>query len=154
MAAQTRKKHQPAEAVGYDELIRTFGKIGVLSFGGPAGQIALMHRILVEEKGWLDEKQLPPALNFCMLLPGPEAMQLATYCGWLLRGVKGGLIAGWLFVLPGAALLGGGLLAFADLIARLAVQPAELPLGVVTAFIGAPFFFWLLIRDKAKGALG
>lgn len=87
------------------ELIRTFGKIGILSFGGPAGQIALMHRVLVEEKGWLDEKRFLHALNFCMLLPGPEAMQLATYCGWLLRGVKGGLIAGWLFVLPGVAVL-------------------------------------------------
>ena len=85
------------------ELIRIFGRIGLLSFGGPAGQIAMMHRTLVEEKGWLDEKRYLHALNFCMLLPGPEAQQLATYSGWLVGGVRGGLIAGVLFVLPGFA---------------------------------------------------
>lgn len=84
------------------ELFRTFLKIGLLSFGGPAAQIALMHRVIVEEKGWLDEKQFLNALSFCMLLPGPEAMQLSTYAGWRLRGVQGGLLAGLLFVLPGA----------------------------------------------------
>lgn len=84
------------------ELFRTFLKIGLLSFGGPAAQIALMHRVIVEEKGWLDEKQFLNALSFCMLLPGPEAMQLSTYAGWRLQGVRGGLIAGLLFVLPGA----------------------------------------------------
>ncbi len=89
----------------YAELTRTFGKIGLLSFGGPAGQIALMHRILVEEKKWLEERQFLNALNFCMLLPGPEAMQLATYSGWLMHGVRGGLIAGLLFILPGALVL-------------------------------------------------
>ena len=88
-------------------LISTFGRIGLLSFGGPAGQIALMHRILVDEKQWIEEKRFLHALNFCMLLPGPEAMQLATYCGWLLRGVGGGLIAGSLFVLPGMLVLLG-----------------------------------------------
>ncbi|MEX0956551.1 MAG: chromate efflux transporter [Rhizobiaceae bacterium] len=87
------------------ELFRVFGRIGLLSFGGPAGQIALMHNVLVEEKKWLDEARYLHALNFCMLLPGPEAMQLATYAGWLLRGVTGGLIAGLLFVLPGAVVL-------------------------------------------------
>jgi chromate transporter len=87
------------------ELFRVFGRIGVLSFGGPAGQIALMHHVLVDEKKWLDEPRYLHALNFCMLLPGPEAMQLATYAGWMLRGVIGGLIAGLLFVLPGAAVL-------------------------------------------------
>jgi chromate transporter len=76
------------------EMFRVFGRIGLLSFGGPAGQIALMHRELVETRGWLDEPRFLHALNFCMLLPGPEAMQLATYSGWLLRGVKGGLLAG------------------------------------------------------------
>lgn len=81
---------------------RTFLKIGLLSFGGPAAQIALMHRMIVEENHWLDEKQFLSALSFCMLLPGPEAMQLATYAGWRLRGVQGGLVAGLLFVLPGA----------------------------------------------------
>lgn len=82
-----------------------FAKIGLLSFGGPAGQIALMHRVLVEEKRWLDEARFLHALNYCMLLPGPEAMQLATYAGWLLHGVRGGLIAGLLFVLPGALVI-------------------------------------------------
>lgn len=76
-------------------------KVGLLSFGGPAGQIAVMHRILVEEKKWISENRFLHALNYCMLLPGPEAQQLATYTGWLLHGTKGGLIAGILFVLPG-----------------------------------------------------
>ncbi|MDZ7603161.1 MAG: chromate efflux transporter [Hoeflea sp.] len=87
------------------ELFSVFGRIGLLSFGGPAGQIALMHRELVEERAWLDEPRFLHALNFCMLLPGPEAMQLATYSGWLLRGVKGGLLAGLLFILPGFAVI-------------------------------------------------
>lgn len=77
-------------------------KIGLLSFGGPAAQIALMHKIVVAEKNWLSEKQYLSALSFCMLLPGPEAMQLATYSGWKLHGVRGGLIAGLMFVIPGA----------------------------------------------------
>ena len=88
-------------APSYRQLLAVFGRIGLLSFGGPAGQIALMHRELVEERQWLDEARFLHALNFCMLLPGPEAMQLATYAGWLKRGVTGGLIAGLLFVLPG-----------------------------------------------------
>ncbi|MBV0912295.1 chromate efflux transporter [Anianabacter salinae] len=89
------------------DLCRVFGRIGVLSFGGPAAQIALMHRELVEDRPWLTEKQYLDALSFCMLLPGPEAMQLATYSGWRLRGVPGGLIAGGLFVLPGALVILG-----------------------------------------------
>jgi chromate transporter len=80
-------------------------QIGCLSFGGPAGQIALMHREIVERRRWLSEAQYLAALNFCMLLPGPEAMQLATYAGWKLHGVRGGLAAGLLFVLPGAAVV-------------------------------------------------
>ncbi|WP_103333304.1 chromate efflux transporter [Pseudotabrizicola formosa] len=84
------------------DLARTFARIGILSFGGPAAQIALMHKVLVEERRWLTEKDYLSALSFCMLLPGPEAMQLATWAGWRLHGVKGGLIAGGLFVLPGA----------------------------------------------------
>ncbi len=91
--------------ISIGEMSATFGRIGLLSFGGPAGQIALMHKVLVEEKCWLGERQFLHALNFCMLLPGPEAMQLATYCGWLKRGVIGGLLAGLLFVLPGFAVL-------------------------------------------------
>nr|WP_210296908.1 chromate efflux transporter [Gellertiella hungarica] len=83
----------------------TWAKIGFLSFGGPAGQIAMMHRILVEEKRWIGEEQFLHALNFCMLLPGPEAQQLATYCGWLMHGKRGGVVAGSLFVLPGLAVI-------------------------------------------------
>ncbi len=86
-------------------LPRTFGRIGLLSFGGPAGQIALMHRVLVDEKRWLGEAEFLRALSLCMLLPGPEAMQLATYAGWKRAGVRGGLVAGGLFVLPGAVLI-------------------------------------------------
>ncbi|MBL8530731.1 MAG: chromate efflux transporter, partial [Hyphomonadaceae bacterium] len=82
-------------------------KIGCLGFGGPAGQIALMHRVFVEERKWIDEARYLHALNYCMLLPGPEAQQLATYVGWLLRGVRGGVIAGALFVIPGALIVFG-----------------------------------------------
>ncbi len=87
---------------GFAEAARVWLRIGLLSFGGPAAQIALMHRIIVEERNWLDEAQYLNALSFCMLLPGPEAMQLATYVGWRLHGTRGGLVAGLLFVLPGA----------------------------------------------------
>ncbi len=92
-------------APAFVEALGVWAKIGVLSFGGPAGQIALMHRILVEERKWIDEQRFMPALNFCMLLPGPEATQLATYVGWRMHGVSGGLAAGLLFVLPGAAVM-------------------------------------------------
>ncbi|NSX56401.1 chromate efflux transporter [Parasulfitobacter algicola] len=84
------------------DLFHVFGRIGLLSFGGPAAQIALMHKELVDDRNWLTEQQFLNALSFCMLLPGPEAMQLATYAGWRLRGTFGGLIAGLLFVIPGA----------------------------------------------------
>lgn len=94
-------------AVSFREAFSVWAKIGLLSFGGPAGQIALMHRVLVDEKKWLSEPQFLHALNFCMLLPGPEAQQLATYSGWLLHGVKGGLAAGLLFILPGVAVMLG-----------------------------------------------
>ena len=87
------------------ESLKLWTKIGLLSFGGPAGQIALMHRELVEKRDWLTEQQFLNALNFCMLLPGPEAMQLATYAGWKNHGEKGGLIAGLLFVIPGAMVI-------------------------------------------------
>ncbi|KMW57039.1 Chromate transporter [Candidatus Rhodobacter oscarellae] len=89
----------------FRELLWAFFRIGILSFGGPAAQIAVMHKELVEDRPWLSEAQFLNALSFCMLLPGPEAMQLATYCGWRLRGVPGGLIAGLLFVLPGALVM-------------------------------------------------
>src|SRR5262245_64893467 len=91
-----------AEHPTFAEATKTWAKIGCLSFGGPAGQIALMHRVLVDEKRWIDEPRFLSALNFCMLLPGPESMQLATYVGWRLHGLTGRLAAGLLFVLPGA----------------------------------------------------
>jgi chromate transporter len=87
------------------DAVITWLKIGVLSFGGPAGQIALMHRIVVEEKRWIDEARFLHALNYCMLLPGPEAQQLAVYLGWLLHRMIGGLVAGILFVLPGVIVM-------------------------------------------------
>ena len=95
----------PSDGPSLAEATRVWAKIGVTSFGGPAGQIALMHRVLVEEQRWIGEKQFLHALNFCMLLPGPEAMQLATYVGWRLYGTIGGLAAGLLFVLPGAVIV-------------------------------------------------
>ncbi len=87
--------------VTFPQAFRVWVKVALLSFGGPAGQIAVMHRILVEEKRWVSENRFLHALNYCMLLPGPEAQQLATYVGWLLHGWRGGLVAGSLFVLPG-----------------------------------------------------
>lgn len=92
-----------ADRVPLRALTRVFARIALLSFGGPAGQMALMHRVIVDEEKWLSERRFLHALNFCMLLPGPEAQQLATYIGWLMHGVAGGLIAGGLFILPGAA---------------------------------------------------
>lgn len=85
--------------------MRVFARIGCLSFGGPAGQIALMHGEIVEKRKWVDEEQYLHALNFCHLLPGPEAQQLATWIGWRLHGLKGGLAAGLLFVIPGALIM-------------------------------------------------
>jgi chromate transporter len=93
------------EAPNFVEAFKVWAKIGCLSFGGPVGQIALMHRIVVDEKKWIDEPRFLHALNFSMLLPGPEATELATYAGWLLHGVRGGLAAGILFVLPGAVVM-------------------------------------------------
>jgi chromate transporter len=95
----------PGAAPSFNEAFKIWFKIGCLSFGGPAGQIAMMHRVIVDEKKWLDESRYLHGLNFCMLLPGPEAQQLATYVGWLLHGVRGGLAAGILFVLPGAIIM-------------------------------------------------
>lgn len=91
--------------ISFSEARVMWAKIGILSFGGPAGQIALMHRELVDKRKLIDENEFLGALNFCMLLPGPEAMQLATYVGWKLHGLKGGLVAGLLFILPGAIVL-------------------------------------------------
>jgi chromate transporter len=91
--------------VSFAEAFRVWLKIGLMSFGGPAGQIALMHRVLVDEKKWIGESRFLHALNYCMLLPGPEAQQLAIYVGWLLHRTAGGLVAGLLFVLPGALVI-------------------------------------------------
>ena len=88
--------------VSYKEALIVWMKIALLSFGGPASQIAIMHRILIEEKKWISETRFLHALNYCMLLPGPEAQQLVTYIGWLLHGVWGGILAGSIFILPGA----------------------------------------------------
>jgi chromate transporter len=87
--------------ISFGEAFRVWSRIALLSFGGPAGQIAVMHRILVEEKNWISESRFLHALNYCMLLPGPEAQQLATYIGWLLHRTAGGIMAGGLFILPG-----------------------------------------------------
>lgn len=96
---------QGSAPIAFGDLLRTFTRIGFLSFGGPAGQIALMHRELVEARGWIDEADFLHALNFCHLLPGPEAQQLATWIGWRLHGWRGGLAAGLLFVIPGATII-------------------------------------------------
>jgi len=100
-ASQTPAPAQPS----LQQATRVWWKIGFLSFGGPAAQIALMHKEVVEDRPWLTEQQFLNALSFCMLLPGPEAMQLATYSGWRLHGTIGGLIAGLLFVIPGALVI-------------------------------------------------
>jgi chromate transporter len=91
----------PTAYPSLNEATRTWARVALLSFGGPAGQIAVMHRILVEEKRWISEQQFLHALNYCMLLPGPEAQQLATYIGWLMHRTVGGIVAGGLFILPG-----------------------------------------------------
>ena len=113
--------------------LETFARIGCLSFGGPAGQLALMHREIVDERRWLTDAEFLNALNFCHLLPGPEAQQMATWIGWRLHGWRGGLAAGLLFILPGALVILGLTLAYA-----LAAQSAELAavfLGVKAAVL-------------------
>ena len=100
-AADTPDAGVAAHGITFREAVGVWAKVAALSFGGPAGQIAVMHRILVEEKKWIGENRFLHALNYCMLLPGPEAQQLAVYIGWLLHKTKGGLVAGTLFVLPG-----------------------------------------------------
>jgi chromate transporter len=97
----------------FGEFFLVWLKIGCINFGGPAGQIAMMHRVMIDEKKWIDEPRFLHALNFCMLLPGPEAQKLATYIGWLIYGVRGGLVSGILFVLPGALVMLGLALLYA-----------------------------------------
>src|ERR1700752_3407793 len=108
MAVQSETLPGAANASpSFGEAFRLWLKLGCINFGGPAGQIAMMHRMLVDERKWVDEPRFLHALNFCMLLPGPEAQKLATYIGWLLHGVRGGLVSGILFVLPGAIVMLG-----------------------------------------------
>lgn len=95
------RRTTPRHGITLGEATRVWAYIGVNSFGGPAGQIAVMHRELVERRRWVSERRFLHALNYCMILPGPEAQQLATYVGWLMHGTRGGVIAGSLFVIPG-----------------------------------------------------
>src|ERR1700675_2878327 len=99
-AGQKVADQELGHGISFGEAFRVWLRVAVLSFGGPAGQIAVMHRILVEEKNWISESRFLHALNYCMLLPGPEAQQLATYIGWLLHRTAGGIMAGGLFILP------------------------------------------------------
>src|ERR1700704_6136679 len=99
--------------IAFSEALAFWLKLGFISFGGPAGQIAIMHRVVGDEEKRVEEARFLHALNFCVLLPGPEAQKLATYIGWLLHGVRGGLAAGILFVLPGALVMLGLSLAYA-----------------------------------------
>lgn len=101
LVADRKVTEDAGHGISFGEAFRVWLKIALLSFGGPAGQIAVMHRILVEEKNWISESRFLHALNYCMLLPGPEAQQLATYIGWLLHRTAGGIMAGGLFILPG-----------------------------------------------------
>src|SRR5947199_3261993 len=102
LAANTKAKPDTLDhGISFREALAVWSRVAILSFGGPAGQIAVMHRILVEEKKWISEGRFLHALKYCMLLPGPEAQQLATYIGWLLHRTLGGIIAGGLFVVPG-----------------------------------------------------
>ena len=134
------------------DFFRAFARIGLLSFGGPAAQIALMHRELVDERKWLTEAEFLRALSFCMMLPGPEAMQLATYAGWKLRGVVGGIIAGLLFVLPGAAVIAALALLYLSFGDQPLVRAAFV--GVKAAVIAIVFEALLRISKRAlKGRL-
>ena len=106
MGRTSNPQTEGSHAVSFREAARVWARVAALSFGGPAGQIAVMHRILVEEKRWIGETRFLHALNYCMLLPGPEAHELAIYIGWLLHRTRGGIVAGTLFVLPGLVTLG------------------------------------------------
>ncbi|MFL6819936.1 MAG: chromate efflux transporter [Bradyrhizobium sp.] len=107
IATNEKTKADAGHGVSFGEAFRVWLRVALLSFGGPAGQIAVMHRILVEEKNWISESRFLHALNYCMLLPGPEAQQLATYIGWLLHRTAGGIMAGGLFILPGVIAIMG-----------------------------------------------
>src|SRR5688500_1573926 len=104
-ASDPDPSQSPVAAPSFAEAFRFWLKLGFISFGGPTGQIAIMHTELVEKRRWISENRFLHALNYCMLLPGPEAQQLATYIGWLMHRTWGGLVAGVLFVLPSAFVL-------------------------------------------------
>ncbi|WP_435988489.1 chromate efflux transporter [Sulfitobacter sp. SH24] len=137
----------------WPEMFRVFGRVGLMSFGGPAAQIAVMHRELVEDRPWLSDQTFLRALSLCMLLPGPEAMQLATYAGWRLRGVAGGLLGGTLFVIPGAIFIAVLALLYAWYGQLLLVQTAFL--GIKAAVIVVVFQALIKVSSKAlQGRLG
>ena len=121
--ARAKPMPLPAHGVSFGEAVRVWLRVAALSFGGPAGQIAVMHRIVVDEKRWIGEARFLHALSYCTLLPGPEAQQLATYIGWLMHGARGGIVAGGLFVLPG----------FVSILALSCVYAGLGHLGVVAA---------------------
>ena len=127
------------------DMLKVFGRIGIYSFGGPAAQIAVMHKELVEDRPWLSEDGFLRALSFCMLLPGPEAMQLATYAGWRMRGVAGGLLAGLLFVLPGALVIA----ALVGLYASFGQVP-----GVQAAFLGIKAAVVIIVLQALRKLAG
>jgi len=143
---------RPAAPSSFGELFAVFLRIGLLSFGGPAAQISLMHRVLVDERKWLTDEDFLRALSFCMLLPGPEAMQLATFAGWKLHGTKGGLIAGLLFVGPGALLI----LALSVIYALYGQAPLAqaLLLGVKAAVTAIVIHALLRVAKRALGGAG
>jgi chromate transporter len=140
-------------AIRFAEVVRAFARVAAMSFGGPAAQIAVIHRVAVDEKKWLDESAFLRALSFCMLLPGPEAQQLATYVGWKVHGVRGGLVAGSLFVLPGfvAMLVLSVLYVKAVTVALVAAILFGLKSAVLPVVFEAVF---RLKRRAAGGALG
>jgi len=141
-------KNEP-HGIAFGEAVRVWLRIALLSFGGPAGQIAVMHRILVDEKKWIGEERFLHALNFCMLLPGPEAQQLAIYIGWLLHRVKGGLVAGTLFVLPGAIAIMA--LSWIYVLIGNAAPVAALLFGLKAAVVAIVFQAVVRIGSRALG---
>jgi len=140
----------PGQGVSFGEALRFWVKLGFVSFGGPAGQIAIMHRELVETRRWISERRFLHALNYCMVLPGPEAQQLATYIGWLMHGTWGGIAAGALFVLPSLVLLIG--LSWAYLAFSSAPLVAALLAGVKPAVVA--IVIAATSRDPARRAIG
>jgi chromate transporter len=130
----------------FAEALRFWSRLGWISFGGPTGQIAIMHRELVERKKWIDEKRFLHALNYCMILPGPEAQQLATYLGWSLHGIRGGVCAGLLFILPATFILWGLSLIYVEYGSVPAVAAAFY--GLVPAIIAIVFNAMLKLSRK------